>query len=213
MFVVVKLNDDSALSTEQKILNATEREFLVKGFAGARTTTIASAAGVTHAMLHYYFRTKENLFDRIISEKLAILKRVFENSVNDLYLSLEDMIRSIICSHLDFISSNPDLPRFIISEIYNHPERPSAIVNMLQTNAPHIIAGIQSKIDRTAAEGRCRKLDANMLMLDIASLNVFSYIAMPVVNAAFGNCMDDAKAFLNRRKEENFDTIMSKLKL
>ena len=211
--MAIETTDDKTLSTEEKILKAAEHEFLVKGFAGARTTSIASAAGVTHAMLHYYFRTKENLFDRIISDKLAILKRAFEYSVNDLDLSLEDMIRNIICSHLDFIASNPDLPRFIISEIYNHPERPSAIVSMLQANAPNIIAGIQSKIDRAAADGRCRRLDANMLMLDIASLNVFSYVAMPVVNAAFDNCMEDAQRFLSRRKEENFDTIMRKLKL
>ena len=41
---------------EQAILEAAEREFIAKGFAGARTTSIAEAAGVTHAMLHYYFR-------------------------------------------------------------------------------------------------------------------------------------------------------------
>ena len=51
---------------EQAILEAAEREFIAKGFAGARTTSIAEAAGVTHAMLHYYFRTKEQLFERIL---------------------------------------------------------------------------------------------------------------------------------------------------
>ena len=52
----IETADDKTLSTEEKILKAAEHEFLVKGFAGARTTSIASAAGVTHAMLHYYFR-------------------------------------------------------------------------------------------------------------------------------------------------------------
>ena len=56
---------------EQEILEAAEREFIAKGFAGARTTSIAEAAGVTHAMLHYYFRTKEQLFERILDEKMA----------------------------------------------------------------------------------------------------------------------------------------------
>lgn len=54
---------------EQAILKAAEREFLTKGYAGARTTSIAEAAGVTHAMLHYYFRTKEHIFERILDEK------------------------------------------------------------------------------------------------------------------------------------------------
>lgn len=57
--------------TESRILQAAEEEFLLKGLEGARTTAIAERAGVTHAMLHYYFRTKNMLFERIIEEKDA----------------------------------------------------------------------------------------------------------------------------------------------
>ena len=56
---------------EQLILEAAESEFAAKGYDGARTTSIAKAAGVTHAMLHYYFRTKELLFERIIDKKIS----------------------------------------------------------------------------------------------------------------------------------------------
>lgn len=62
-------NSDSRSHTENRILKAAEAEFLAKGYAGARTTAIAEAAGVTHAMLHYYFRTKDKLFERILNEK------------------------------------------------------------------------------------------------------------------------------------------------
>lgn len=64
-----------ARKKEQAILEAAEREFLDKGFAGARTTSIAKAAGVTHAMLHYYFRTKEQLFERILDEKTRLMSQ------------------------------------------------------------------------------------------------------------------------------------------
>lgn len=49
--------------TEERILKAAETEFFTKGFDGARTTSIAERAGVTHAMLHYYFRSKALLFE------------------------------------------------------------------------------------------------------------------------------------------------------
>ena len=58
---------------EQLILAAAEHEFLTKGYDSARTTSIAQAAGVTHAMLHYYFRTKEQLFERIVDEKYKLM--------------------------------------------------------------------------------------------------------------------------------------------
>ena len=56
-------------NTEQSILKSAEKEFLKKGFSGSKTTEIAKEAGVTHAMLHYYFRTKENLFNKVFSKK------------------------------------------------------------------------------------------------------------------------------------------------
>ena len=59
--------------TESEILKAAEQEFMLKGFDGAKTTSIAHAAGVTHAMLHYYFRTKEQLFERILTHDRLIV--------------------------------------------------------------------------------------------------------------------------------------------
>ncbi len=200
------------METEAKILQAAEHEFMARGFAGARTTAIAEAAGVTHAMFHYYFRTKEKLFDRIISEKVNLLKEALINSLEEDNLSLEEMIHNIINRHLDFISENPDLPRFIIGEIYGNPERCALFIQKIQMYAPTMTNGLQSIINAAAAEGYCRKVDAKMLMLDIASLNIFSYMAAPIVNAALGNCMSDRTAFLELRKKENFDTIMRKLR-
>ena len=64
-------------NTEQSILKAAEKEFLKKGFSGSKTTEIAKEAGVTHAMLHYYFRTKENLFNKVFEEKAKQLADTF----------------------------------------------------------------------------------------------------------------------------------------
>lgn len=197
--------------TEARILNAAEHEFLTKGYAGARTTSIAEAAGVTHAMFHYYFRTKEKLFDRIVSEKTALLKSALLESVEDTSLSLREIIRNIIDRHLDFISANPDLPRFLTGEMLSDPERGAIFRERLKDFAPAIKAGLQEKIDAEAAKGTCRHMDAGMLMLDIVSLNVFAYMASPIINALLDDCMADAEAFIAMRKRENFDTIMRKL--
>ncbi len=203
--------DKEEQDTEHLILNAAEKEFLERGFAGARTTSIAEAAGVTHAMLHYYFRTKAKLFDRVLTEKIQILKEAVFKPMDDKRMSLKEIIRNIIDRHLDFIAANPALPRFLIEEIYNDPERSHAFLEQLGKYAPLMIGGLQNKIDEEAAEGLCRKVDARMLMLDIASLNIFSYMAAPVVNVALKGLTDAPEAFLELRKKENYDTIMRKL--
>lgn len=203
--------DNHQQDTEQLILKAAEREFLSKGFSGARTTSIAEAAGVTHAMLHYYFRTKAKLFDRVLDEKIKLLKTALINSAVDDSAPIEEIIRNIIESHLDFISANPELPRFLIEEIYDDSNRSKIFTKQIERFAPLMMDSLQMKIDEAVAEGKCRKVDARMLMLDIVSLNVFSYIAAPVVRVALGNIMTDDEVFLRARKKENYDTIMRKL--
>lgn len=201
-----------SFDTETRILRAAETEFMEKGFSGARTTSIAEAAGVNHAMLHYYFRTKEKLFDRIISEKTAMLKDALIHSIANRNLSLFEMIEKIIAEHLDFIAANPKLPRFIISELHTDSERSARIREKISFHAPAVLAGIQSQIDKAAAAGLCRNIDAKTLMLDIVSLNVFPYLATPLINAILDNIMADSETFLEKRKKENYNTIMRKLR-
>lgn len=205
------ITESQSSDTELRILHAAEREFMAKGFNGARTTSIAEAAGVTHAMLHYYFRTKEKLFHRIIFEKINILKEVLGRPLDITDLPLSELIRNLINRHLDFLRSNPDLPHFIVSEIYSNPEHLTMILKKIQAIAPSIIARLQEKINRSADKGECRRLDARSLLLDITSLNIFAFLANPIINAAMGNMMIDLDSFVETRKKENYDTIMRKL--
>lgn len=212
-FVMTKDIDNNSINdTETRILKAAEYEFMAKGFAGARTTSIAEAAGVTHAMFHYYFRTKEKLFERIISEKMEMLRNIIFKSFEDINLPLEDLLRNLINLHLDFISANPELPRFLICEIFSNPERLSLFSQKIMSVAPDVLLKLQLKIDDMASRGECRKIDAKMLMLDIVSLNIFPYVASPLVNSVLDDCMADHAEFLELRKKENYDTIMRKLK-
>lgn len=210
--MVKQQNKQQDKDTETLILQAAEREFLSKGFIGARTTSIAESAGVTHAMFHYYFRTKEKLFERIIAEKISLLKEAVIGSVGNKNAPLSEILLNVIDNHLEFIAANPNLPRFIVGEIFSNPERSATFLDQLQRIAPTFITWLQDKIDSEANKGLCRRVDASMLMLDIVSLNVFAYMAAPAVNAALGGCMDYADVFLEQRKQENYDTIMRKLR-
>lgn len=208
----VTKDDNHVIDTEQKILQAAKREFMAKGFAGARTTSIAEAAGVTHAMLHYYYRTKEKLFDRILLEVVALLREALFTPVEDMSLPFDVMIKNIIWRHFDFLAANPDLPHFLISEVYSNPDKTSQFTSKMREYAPLFISAMQSKIDNAAAKGICRQVDAGMLLLDVASLNLFAFMAAPVVKTVFGGYYENFDSFLSRRKEENYDTIMRKLK-
>lgn len=205
-------NSDSRSHTENRILKAAEAEFLAKGYAGARTTAIAEAAGVTHAMLHYYFRTKDKLFERILNEKIQLVRDIMLFGIGDLGRPLEERIVATVERHFDFLAANPSLPRFMVNEVFSIPERMALITDQMRLHAPLLLAGLQREIDDLAAEGRCRRVDARMLLLDIISLNIFTFMADPIVRSLMGTSCE-SEHFLAARKRENVETIMRKLGL
>ena len=127
--------------TEALILQAAEREFLEKGYSGAKTTAIAQAAGVTHAMLHYYFRTKEKLFEKIVADKMDKLKRVMFGVIGNPDLPLRERLKQGVEQHFDFIAENPHLPRFIFNELHEHPERIDQVKNSIASIAASCLKG------------------------------------------------------------------------
>ena len=207
-----KNNEPETLNTEQKIIKAAEEEFLIKGFDGARTTSIAAKAGVTHAMFHYYFRTKEKIFEKIISRKLELLAKLIIDSISFANLTLEDKLKRIIDSHIDFVSENPQLPGFLVREIFNNPERFEILKERFETFAPLIIQNLQKELDNGYVEGKYKKTDARMMLIDIISLNIFPYMAAPLINTIMTGYMDDKESFKELRKKENLETIMKKIK-
>lgn len=207
-------NEHSNLqSTETRILQAAEKEFFEKGYAGARTASIAEAAGVTHAMLHYYFRTKDKLFEQIVAGKINMLGDIILSAIGDGNLPLEERIRQGVERHFDFIAANRDLPRFIVNEVLSRPNH----IEIMKRNALHIVnsllGSLQREIDEYAARGLCRKVDARMLLIDIVSLNVFPFMAAPIVYSAIGDSYSNYDEFLAMRKKENVETILNKLKI
>ncbi|MCH5347042.1 MAG: TetR/AcrR family transcriptional regulator [Muribaculaceae bacterium] len=199
-------------TTEQKIIEAAQAEFMTKGYDGARTTVIAAKAGVTHAMFHYYFRTKEKIFEKIISQKMELLTSLIKESIASTNLPLEEKLRHIIDRHIDFIADNPELPGFLMREVFGNSERLNLVRSKIENVAPLLIANLQSELDNGYQEGRYRKIDARMLLIDIISLNVFAFMAAPLVNVVLSGFMDDKKTFSEHRKNENFDTIIRKIK-
>lgn len=201
----------NTLNTEDKILKAAEREFLDKGYAGARTTTIAEAAGVTHAMLHYYFRTKEKLFKHIVGEKVKKLKGLILIDLLDSDKPVLDKVKAAVETHFDFITANSELPKFILTMMSDIPEFSAYFKEKVKEDNHDIIKIFQNEIDRSAEAGLCRRIDARMLLLDILSLNAFSFIAGPFIENVLGE-FNLSEEFLRERKKNNVEMIMQKLR-
>jgi AcrR family transcriptional regulator len=109
----MKLKDSS---TEEKILEAAKSEFLEFGLYGARMQSIANRAGMNKALLHYYFRNKEKLFDKVFE---SALERYFSNMdvLSEEQLDFKERVHRLADRFLDFLTEYPQMALFLIKEV------------------------------------------------------------------------------------------------
>lgn len=115
-----KIKDSSA---EEKILEAARKVFTKKGYAGTRTRDIAEEAGINLALLNYYFRSKEKLFEVVMGEKLNQLFGTILPIIHNDKTTLEEKIASIVSVYIDLLLKEQGLPLFVLSEVRTNPQR------------------------------------------------------------------------------------------
>ena len=186
---------------------AAEEEFLDRGYDGARTVSIAERAGVTHAMLHYYFRSKEQLFQRILDEKINILVHSVLTAFFQSDRPFLQRVEEGIAAHFDFLAANEKLPLFVVREI---GKQGNSFLERIKNIASERLVTMQAELDALAAEGAIRKISAPMLIMDIVSQNIFPFLVLPTALELFPE--KDKAAFLEQVKQENIRLILSRLK-
>lgn len=198
-------------TTEQAIMEAAEELFLDMGYNQATTTMIARKAGVTHAMLHYYFRTKEHIFMKVLEKTLNELMQSFRPVMSKDEPFWETLEKGI-STHFDFFVRHPRFVTFLYDTVMHNPE----LVERLKESFMPVIRRIYSfhacRIQEEMDDGTIRKVDPMHLLADIASLNLSAFMFFPVAGRLFGGTDEsDARRFLEERKTEIIELIRYRL--
>ena len=198
-------------NTEQSIPEADEAEFMDKGFALAKTTDIARRAGVTHAMLHYYFRTKDKLFERIFQEKADELARSLTATFEPDKPVLEQ-VEALAGAHFDFIAAHPRLPMFILNEIHLNEERRKTYLPVLVEALRDTIRDLDALLGQALSRDEVRPTRTVDLLFSMAALNVMTFAGLPIAREAFGMDDEGVRQFVARRRAENIEMVLSRLR-
>jgi AcrR family transcriptional regulator len=183
------------VSTEEKIKEAARKVFTRKGYAATRTRDIADEAGINLALLNYYFRSKQKLFEQVMLEKVQQLFGLIAPVLMDPSTTLAFKVEQLVTLYIDMISEHPDLPLFVLSEIRNHPD------HFAQTfQVGHILQ--HSSFIKQLREAR-PDIDPLHFLMNTMSMTLFPFIAMPVFKAIgaadetqFKSMMTDRKALI-----------------
>ena len=196
------------VNTENKILNAAKEVFESKGMDGARMQEIADKAKINKAMLHYYYRSKQLLFEAVFKNAFALLAPQLNAILND-DSAIEDKIRNFTNNYISFIIKHPYLPNFIIQELNRNPE---FILKLKDQKGFPSIGKFKKQVDLEIEQSILKPIKGEQLFINILALNIFPFIATPLVKA-FTDTNDEAfKQLMNDRKTEVSDFIINAIK-
>ena len=191
--------------TEEKIFEAATIVFEEEGLTGARMQNIVDRAGINKSLLHYYFRTKDHLFEAVFT-KLA--KKMFTKftPIFEKNLSLEEKIRFFFREHISFMQQNPKLPGFILNEINHNPQRIQKLIKNIEFKNLWLTILEQHKDE--LYKYNITEETLPQIMTTIASLSVFPFAAKGILEVVFENFGVDFDKYIESRKEFAADFVI-----
>jgi len=195
-------------NTEEHILNAAKKVFQSKGMDGARMQEIADTAGINKAMLHYYFRNKQSLFEAVFTNAFLLLAPQLNTVLND-DSSIEEKIKNFTSNYISFIVKHPYLPNFIIQELNRNPDFLDKIKN---NSAFPNIEKFKNQVNQDVKKGIIKPISAEQLFINIMSLNVFPFVAKPLLMAFTNTDEMNYNQLMEDRKNIVADFIINSIK-
>jgi AcrR family transcriptional regulator len=194
---------------ENNILNAAKGIFERKGMAAARMQEIADEAGINKSMLHYYYRSKQLLFEAVFKSAFSMLAPQLNEIINA-DNSIFEKIRNFSSNYISFVIKHPYLPNFIIQELNRNPDFVKKLV--AEKDFPNI-SKFKQQVNEKVAAGIIKPIKAEQLFINIISLNIFPFIGAPLLKG-FVNVDDETyKKFMEDRKTEVADFIINAIKI
>lgn len=185
-------------STEEKIKQAARKLFTKNGFAAVKTRDIAAEAGINLALLNYYFRSKEKLFEIIMLENMSRFIAGVSPIINNEDTTIEQKLDAIISMYIDKLLREPDLPMFILSQT--------------RTNMDYLMEklGFETLITKSYLFKQILKSDYQKMIHSTINplhlvINLFSLMAAPFIMAPMIQRV-------MKLDEKQFETLMQERK-
>lgn len=184
-------------NTEDKIVEAAKDVFVRKGMDGARMQEIADEAGINKALLHYYFRSKEKLFDAIFERIIGIaFPKIGQILFSDADFKIK--VEQAVDTYLDLLMKHPYLPAFILKEVNRDASLLFKLIRKLGFDPKPILKMVSDAMDR----GEIIRMKPEHLIINVVSLCVFPFAVRPIIGyVAFGEDKKATDAFFEERKQ------------
>lgn len=199
------------ISLELKILQVAEKIFIQKGFTATSTNDIAKEVGCNQALVHYYYRTKDNLFEQIFLKKAEFIIAYFESyQYNGNFL---EFFKELLSQYFILFIQNKNLPQFVLNELVINEKRRNFIRKHFieSDNRKKIFAQVDKIVQDAVNQGQIRAISTFDLLLNAMSLVVYTFVILPIYSDWMNIDEEGQNAFLEHRKEVILQTLFNDL--
>jgi len=197
--------------TEKAILEAAFKVFTEKGFAASRMDDIAREAKINRALLHYYFRSKDKMFDLIFAQRITeflsgIAQQMFSEK------DLKEKISGIVEHEINMLSTLPHLPIFIFQELAQNPERIIVHAKNAGAHPGALLKKFSAQVKTEVKKGTIRNVEPSQLLMSIMAMAIYPFIARPIIKVMLQ--LDDVQfnRLMKKRKEDVTEFIFNSLR-
>jgi len=167
------------LSTEEKILQAAVEVFVRDGYDGSRMQDIADLAGINKALLHYYFRSKDKLFERVFDEKVqSFFPQMSEILAQE--ISFIEKIDFFIEGYIKLLLKNPFIPLFVLNTVNKKDKQ-----DFIQKMPLDIMRKATESYYQDLQKLQIRELNPMQFMMSLMGMCVFPFLAKPIMLRSF----------------------------
>jgi TetR/AcrR family transcriptional regulator len=195
--------------TEEKIFESATAVFIEKGMDGARMQDIANHAGINKSLLHYYYRTKERLFNAVFEKITGQLFRRFA-PVMDENLSLEEKIRFFFREHITFLQKNPRLPSFFLNELNRNPAMIKKFIRQLDVHK--LWATLEDQHKEELKKYNITRENVPQFMTSIAAMSVFPFAGRALIASIMEKMGYEFDDYIEQRKEYAAEFVINAIK-
>ena len=199
-------------TTESAILQAAIKLFKEKGYKGTTTNVIAKEAGVTHAMLHYYYRTKEQIFLTVLDSYIKEMHEDFKVLMSPGKDAVQTLME-VTSRHFDFMEQYQGQIRILVEVAQESPEILERYREGFMRMTGKALKDHQARLDEAAARGEIAKVSITSLLSEMVMGNYATFALLPLSRVMLNLEAEAEKAFLEQRRRSLIETISNKLKI
>ena len=181
-------------TTKEKIIEAARKLFTQQGYTAIKTRDIAKEAGINLALLNYYFRSKENLFEIVMKENFTQFIKGISELVNNEETSINKKIELLVANYIEMLSLNPDMPLFVLSHSKEKPQ-------LMKVRETFMNSVFMKQVQQEVKAGKIAPINPANLVMNIIGLTIFPFIGRRIIQNSNGITSQQFNVLMQERKK------------